>query len=279
MCIRDRLIILIIISAVEKLISGLESVYDVLTSLEKLGGVVDKELEPMDGERPFKENEKFTNDLEDVTYEVPGRNTPIINNISLKMSKKCSMVIRGENGSGKSTLLRLMAGIVEPTHGNIYINNTDLRGINLNYYRSHIGQSLTEESPFEGTLRDNITFGDPEISDEQIYWALEKVGLNSFLKKLPSGLKTVLFPEGKQLSYTVSKKIVLARSIVREPQLLILKDPLDQFDDNEAQRIMDFLTDDNCGWSLIVVSQNPSWVTKCTRLITLDQGKLIEDKK
>ncbi|MEP5131343.1 ATP-binding cassette domain-containing protein, partial [Nonlabens ulvanivorans] len=261
-----------------KLITGLESVYDVLTSLEKLGNVVDKELEPMDGEKPFKDDHNFSVDLEHVTYEVEDRSLPIINDVSLKITQSCNIALRGSNGSGKATLLRLITGIIEPTHGNIYVNNTDLRGVNLNYYRSHIGQSLTEESPFEGTLRENITFGDPEITDDQVYWALSKVGLNSFLKKLPLGLKTMLFPEGKQLSYTVSKKIVLARSIVRKPKMLILKDPLDQFDDAEADRIMEFLTDKSNGWSLVVVSQNPAWITKCSRVVTLDQGKLIEDK-
>lgn len=273
-----ELIILIIIGAVEKLITGLESFYDVLTSLEKLGNVVDKELEPLDGERPFMESENFTVDLEHVTYEVPDRSLPIIHDVSLNISKTCTIVLRGRNGSGKATLLRLIAGIIQPTRGNIYINNTDLRGVYLNYYRSHLGQSLTEESPFEGTLRDNITFGDASITDEEIYWALEKVGLNKFLKKLPSGLKTMIYPEGKQLSYTVSKKIVLARSVVRKPKMLILKDPLDQFDSEEANRIMDFLTDKSNGWSLLVVSQNPEWTTRCSRTITLEDGKLTEDK-
>ena len=111
-----------------------------------------------------------------------------------------------------------------------------------------------------------------------IYWALDKVGLNKFLKKLPSGLKTIIYPEGKQLSYTVSKKIVLARSIVRKPKMLILKDPLDQFDPEEAHRIMDFLTDKSNGWSLVVVSQNPEWTSRCSRIITLEDGKLTEDK-
>ncbi|MGJ8684551.1 MAG: peptidase domain-containing ABC transporter [Nonlabens sp.] len=273
-----ELIILIIIAAVEKLITGLESVYDVLTSLEKLGNVVDKELEPLDGEKPFKENENYKVDLEHVSYEVPGRTLPIIDNVSLSISSTCTIALRGANGSGKATLLRLIAGIVEPTNGNIYINNTDLRGVNLNYYRSHLGQSLTEETPFEGTLRENITFGNTEVTDEDVYWALEKVGLNEFLKKLPLGLKTVLFPEGKQLSYTVSKKIVLARSIVRKPKMLLLKDPLDQFDELESVRIMDFLTDKSNGWSLLVVSQNQDWLSKCSRVITLDHGKLIENK-
>ena len=198
--------------------------------------------------------------------------------LSLKISETCTILINGANGSGKATLLRLIAGIIEPSNGSIYINNSDLRGLDLNYYRSNLGQSLTEETPFEGTLRDNITFGDDSLEDSRIYWALEKVGLNPFLKKLPHGLETIVFPEGKQLSYTVSKKIILARSIVRNPKILILKDPLDQFDQDEAKRIMDFLTDPSNGWSLVVVSQNMEWRKRCGRLVTLHNGKLILDQ-
>ncbi|WP_124979812.1 peptidase domain-containing ABC transporter [Nonlabens xiamenensis] len=273
-----ELIILIIIGAVEKVISGLEAFYDMLTSLEKLGQVVDKELEPQSGEHPFQRDENFSVELDQVSFSVPNRTQPILDNISLRISETCSILVNGSNGSGKATLLRLIAGIIEPTRGNIYINNSDLRGLDLNYYRANLGQSLTEESPFEGTLRDNITFGDPEVDDERIYWALEKVGLNNFLKRLPNGLETIIFPEGKQLSYTVGKKIVLARSIVRYPKMLILKDPLDQFDESESVRIMDFLTDPVNGWSLVVVSQNDAWKERCGRLVTLENGKIIIDQ-
>jgi ABC-type bacteriocin/lantibiotic exporter with double-glycine peptidase domain len=273
-----ELIILIIIGAVEKLITGLESFYDVFTSLEKLGNVVDKDLEPMDGEKPFQKGSNFKIELSDITYHVPERSQPVIDGISLQIEENCIMLLQGDNGSGKATLLRMIAGIIQPTGGNIYINNTDLRGVHLNYYRSHLGQSLSEESPFEGTLRENITFGDSDITDEQVYWALEKVGLTSFLKKLSHGLQTTIFPEGKQLSYTVSKKIVLARSIVRKPKLLILKEPLDQFKEEEALRIMKFLTDKSNGWSIIVASQDNRWITECDRVITLEKGKIVSAK-
>jgi ABC-type bacteriocin/lantibiotic exporter with double-glycine peptidase domain len=274
----SELIILIIIGAVEKIISGLESFYDMLTALEKLGEVIDKDLEPQKGEKPFGLGEKFVVEIDRVSYEVPARTQPILDDISLKISGTCSILINGGNGSGKSTLLRLIAGIIDPTKGSIYVNNSNLKGVDLNYYRANIGQSLTEESPFEGTLRNNITFGDKDITDERIYWALKKVGLESFLKKLPNGLETIIFPEGIGLSYTAGKKIVLARAIVRSPKILILKDPLDQFDEDEANEIMDFLTNPDNGWSLVVVSQNPEWRKRCNRLVTLHDGKLILDQ-
>ncbi len=273
-----ELIILIIIGAVEKIISGLESFYDMLTSLEKLGEVVDKELELSTGAKPFRDNENFRVELENVSYTVPNRTSPILKDISLKITEHCTILLNGPNGSGKSSLLRLIAGINEPTSGNVYLNDTDLRGVNLNYYRSNIGQSMTEETPFEGSLRNNITFGDKNITDERIYWALEKVGLLTYLKQLPQGLETMIFPEGKQISYTVGKKIVLARSIIRNPKMLILKNPLDQFEPEESDRIMKFLTDPANGWSLIVVSQNIKWLDRCGRVVTLDNGRIITDK-
>ncbi|MEM8999372.1 MAG: ATP-binding cassette domain-containing protein [Bacteroidota bacterium] len=272
-----EIIILLVISSVEKLILGLETFYDLLTSLEKLGQVVDKELEPQEGEMPFKENEGFTVELHEVSYKVPDRDKKIIDNMSLTISPSCTILLQGPSGSGKSTLLRLIAGILEPDKGDIFINNVSLSGLNLNYYRSHLGQSLSEESPFEGSILNNITFGDESIPREDVYWALEKTQLTQFVKEQPQGLNTILYPEGRQIPYTVSKKIVLARSIVRRPKLLILKDPLDQFGELEANQIMDFLVDSSNGWALIIVSENPKWIQKCGRIITIDKGRLINE--
>lgn len=272
-----EIIILLVIGSVEKLILGLETFYDLLTSLEKLGQVVDRELEPQGGERPFKEDDNFTLELHDVVYSVPDRDKVIIDNVNLTITPSCLIMLNGSSGSGKTTLLRIMAGILEPDSGGVYINGVSLKGINLNYYRSHLGQSLTEESPFEGTLLNNITFGDTTIPQEDIYWALEKTGLTDFVKEQPEGMKTMIYPEGRQIPYTVSKKIVLARSIVRKPKLLILKDPLDQLHASEALHIMDFLTDPANGWALVVVSDNEEWKSRCTRIITMEAGKIINE--
>ncbi|MEM0931185.1 MAG: ATP-binding cassette domain-containing protein [Bacteroidota bacterium] len=274
-----EIIILLVISSVEKLILGLETFYDLLTSLEKLGQVVDKELEPQEGERPFAQDSGFTVELQDVSYHVPDRDKKIIDEVSLTITPSCTILLQGESGSGKTTLLRLIAGILEPDQGKIFVNNVALQGVNLNYYRSHLGQSLSEESPFEGTILDNITFGGEEISKADVYWALEKTGLTQFVKEQPQGLNTVLYPEGRQIPYTISKKIVLARSVVRRPKLLILKDPLDQFGELEAERIMDFLTDSENGWALVIVSENPKWTERCGRIITMENGKIINEKK
>lgn len=274
-----EIIILLVISSVEKLILGLETFYDLLTSLEKMGQVVDKELEPQEGEKPFIENQPFTIELSDVSYSVPQPKRLIISNLDLTITPNCTILLRGKSGSGKNTLLRIIAGILEPDSGGVYVNGVSLKGMNLNYYRSHLGQSLPEESPFEGTILHNITFGDKNTTNEQVYWALDKVGLTEFVKKQPDGLNTVLYPEGKQIPYTISKKIVLARSIVRKPKLLILKDPLDQFNTEEADRILNFLSDSSNGWALLVVSESDKWIKKCSRIITMDKGRIVNEIK
>ncbi len=273
-----EIIILLVISSVEKLILGLETFYDLLTSLEKLGQVVDKDLEPQKGEMPFKEGEGFTVQLDKVSYKVPDRDKRIIKDVSLKITPECTILLQGNSGSGKSSLLRLVAGIIEPSGGAIYVNDVSLRSLNLNHYRAHLGKSLTEESPFEGSILENITFGDPKITEEDVYWALDKAGLKSFVKEQPYGLKTMLYPEGMQIPYVVSKKIVLARSIVKKPRMLILKDPLDHFDPIEAKEIMTFLTDRSNPWALVVVSQNLEWSKYCDRIITMEEGKIIDEK-
>jgi ABC-type bacteriocin/lantibiotic exporter with double-glycine peptidase domain len=261
---------------VEKLIRGLEAFYDLLTSLEKLGQVVDKELEDQDNEKPFTEDTDLTVELEHVAFGARGRET-ILDDISLKIMPRSNTLIVGANGSGKSTLLRVIAGLIEPTQGNIYINDISLKGINANHYRSFLGQSLTEDSPFEGTILENITFGDTDISQKDLHWALEKTGLLAFVKSQSKGLNTMLYPEGLQIPHTVGKKIVLARSIVRKPKILILKDPLHWFDEVEAMVIIKFLTDKSNPWALVVVSQDQKWLGHCDRILTMENGNIVSE--
>jgi ABC-type bacteriocin/lantibiotic exporter with double-glycine peptidase domain len=269
-----EIIILLVISSVEKLILGLESFYDILTSLEKIGQFVDKELESQTGDAPiFKD--KFLIELSELTYGVSNRDKNILENINLKIPSQTSLLIRGESGSGKSSLLRIISGVLKPTKGNIFLDDFSLKNLHINKYRSNIGLSLSEETPFEGTLRENITFGDSSITDEDVFWALEKVGLSEFVKQSSKGLNTIIKPEGKQLSYTKAKKIILARAIVMKPKILILEDPLDQFEIEEAKQIINFLTDKNRPWTLIVSSMNNRWLDKCTNTITLKEGKTV----
>lgn len=269
-----EIIILMVIASVEKLILRLETFYDVLTSLEKMGQIVDMEIESQDGIKPDFKNE-FTVELDRASYRVPDREDAILSNISLKIKSKSRVLIKGDSGAGKSSLLRLIAGVINPSKGYIYVGKFMLSNVNLNYYRAHLGLSLSDESPFEGTVRENITFGDTNISEEELMQAIENVGLDNFIKKSPMGLNTILYPEGKQISFTVSKKIILARAIVKRPKLLILEDPLEQLEKSEVNRIIKFLVQPSNPWALIVVSKSNNWAESCTQVITLKNGEII----
>ncbi len=266
-----EIIILLVIASVEKLVIGLESVYDMLTSIEKLGLLIDKELELQDGEK-INFDKGIELELDKVSYKVSNRDTAILTNVSLSLNSESRLLIKGENGSGKSVLLRLISGIVEPTSGSLYINNLSVQGIHLNHYRSHLGVSLSEEIPFEATIKENITFGNDNVSDDRIYEVLEKLGLSQFIKEQPKGLHTMLHPEGKQMSQTTAKKIVLARAIVKQPKVLILENPLEQFNNEDATRIINYFTDHKNPWALIVVSNNKKWEENCNQTVELDNG-------
>ncbi|MFP2994614.1 ABC transporter ATP-binding protein [Spongiivirga sp. MCCC 1A20706] len=260
-----EIIILLVIASVEKLISGLETFYDVLTSLEKIGQVVDKEIEAQEGIDPFAGNQSLKIELDAVEYKTPNGKI-ILEDINLSIKENDRLLLDGAAGSGKTTLLKLLSGLIEPTLGTIYVNDSSLKGVFPNRYRNKVGQLLPEQQPFEGTILENITFGDPSIPLERVNEVLNNLGLLPFIKQQENGLQSMLYPEGQQIPFTVSKRIVLARAIVHQPQLLLLKDPLEHFEASEAERIINYLIDDKQPWALVVSSRNDLWkkVTKNT---------------
>lgn len=269
-----EIIIVLIINSVEKLILGLENFYDLLTALEKVGQVVDKKLEDQELSKPFDNADNLNLELRNVSYVDKADEVTILDKVSLEINPSEHVLINGPNGAGKSTLLKIIAGILEPTSGEFFINNKSVKGIQLNHYRALLGQSFPEETPFEGTILDNITFGDKTVPQENIDWAIEKMGLSDFVKDQPKGLDTLIKPEGQRLSKTIADKIVMARSIVRKPKVLILKEPLTKFSAEEKERIVNFLFDKSNSWAIIVASKDEAWRNCCERTLWLDGGKL-----
>ena len=272
-----EIIILLIINSVEKLILGLESFYDVLTSIEKLGQVADKPIESQQGTN-INNNKPFTIEIQDVSYNIKTEDKPILKNISFDIKPNDRILIQGSSNSGKSSLIKLISGLIEPTSGHIFVNDLSLKSLFINDYRANLGLSLNGETPFEGTIRENVTFGDTSISDDEIYETFKVVGLTEFLKQQPKGLNTNLKPEGKLIGYTVAKKLVLARAIIKKPKLLILEDPLDQFEKDEAKKIINFITSPSQPWSLIIISRNENWKEKCNKQISLQKGSITNFK-
>lgn len=274
-----EIIILLVINSVEKIILGLETLYDVLTAVEKIGLVTDLTMEEDTNYEANKCFHAITLTTESLSIQFPGSAKKILDNINLKIDQGERVFIEGINGSGKTTLIRILSGLLQSSEGAFYINDDTFRKINLKQYRSQIGNIIHSETPFEGSILDNIIFNNPDCSDEDLKWALDGVQLTPYIKSLPKGLETQIFPEGQQLSSSNAQKILLARSIINKPKVLFYEDPTDAMDEKVANEIIDFITSDINKWTIIVSSKNPYWKTKCNRFLTMEKGQIISDIK
>jgi ABC-type bacteriocin/lantibiotic exporter with double-glycine peptidase domain len=275
----SEIIILLLINSVEKIIIGLETFYDVLTAVEKIGQITDLDLEAESKTDILNCFMSITLETNNLKFKFPDSKDNILKNLTLKIEQGEKIVLEGENTSGKTTLIRLLSGLIQPTSGSFFINDETFRKIDLQHYRAHTGSIIKGETPFEGTILENITFNDSAVSQEDLKWALDGVQLTSFIKTLPKGLDTLLFPEGRQLSSSNAQKILLARSIIHKPKILFYEDPTDSMDKKVANEVIDFITSDQNNWTIIISSKNLYWETKCTRKIMMQNGQVLLDTK
>jgi ABC-type bacteriocin/lantibiotic exporter with double-glycine peptidase domain len=275
----SEIIILLLINSVEKIIIGLETFYDVLTAVEKIGQITDLDLEAESKTDILNCFMSITLETNNLKFKFPDSKDNILKNLTLKIEQGEKIVLEGENTSGKTTLIRLLSGLIQPTSGSFFINDETFRKIDLQHYRAHTGSIIKGETPFEGTILENITFNDSAVSQEDLKWALDGVQLTSFIKTLPKGLNTLLFPEGRQLSSSNAQKILLARSIIHKPKILFYEDPTDSMDKKVANEVIDFITSDQNNWTIIISSKNLYWETKCTRKIMMQNGQVLLDTK
>jgi ABC-type bacteriocin/lantibiotic exporter with double-glycine peptidase domain len=269
-----EIIILLVLSSVEKLILSLKTIYDVLTALEKMGLLTDMELESTAGEKISETdpNDGIELELRDVHFTYPGSNRDILNGLNLKIASGEHMAVSGPNGSGKSTLLHLMAGLFDPVSGSITYNGLPIGNLNYNDLRSVIGAYFSQDLLFDGTLLENITMGREKATFQNVRWAVEMIGLEPFVQGLPHGYDTWIDPEGSKLPRSIVRKILLARSIADKPRLLLLEDPFEHLEVHETNRIIDFLTQPENPWTLVTATSNPYFLSCCSRVEIMDKG-------
>jgi len=274
-----EIIILLVINSVEKIIIGLETLYDVLTAVEKIGQITDLEIEESSTSNADFCYTNIQLVTENMSYKFPDSTDFVLEKINLTIEQSEKIYLDGINGSGKTTLIRILSGLLQPSSGSFYINDDTYRKIDLNHFRSQISTIMNGETPFEGTIRENITFNNPLITQEDIKWAIDSVKLGDFIKSLPKGLDTKISPEGKQLSSSNGQKMLIARSIISKPKILFYEDVLDKMDAEAANEIIDFITSDKNKWTLLVTSKNDNWKAKCNRVLNMSEGKIINDTK
>jgi ABC-type bacteriocin/lantibiotic exporter with double-glycine peptidase domain len=270
-----EIVILLVINSVEKIVIGLETFYDVLTAVEKIGQISDFEMEETESKEDGIEFTNITLETENLRFKFEDSVDYVLNHVNLKINPSEKIYLEGGNASGKTTLMRLLSGLLQPTSGSFFINDDTYRKIDLTHYRKQIGTIIDGETPFEGTILENITFNNTKVSQENLKWAIESVQLGSFIKSLPDGLQTKIYPEGRQLSSSNAQKILLARSIVNKPKILFYEDPLDKMDEEVAKQMIDFLTSDKNDWTLVVSSKNEYWKKKCSRIIKMKEGQIV----
>ncbi|MFT6747610.1 MAG: ABC-type bacteriocin/lantibiotic exporter with double-glycine peptidase domain [Glaciecola sp.] len=271
-----EIVILLIVNSVEKVILSFETIYDVLTSLEKVGQVTDLSLEKEGGIKLEASEEGIKLEICNVSFNYPQEQKLALKKINLKIESKERVLITGRNDSGKSTLLYLVSGLLSPTSGSISIEDIPINNFDFDHLRGHIGGYLRDENLFEGSLLENITLGREKATIQNIKWAIESVGLSGLIKRLPEGYNARILPLGKQFSKSTVAKILIARAIVDKPRLLLLENSFSVFSPEDRNDLLTFLFDRKHPWTVLMSSSQPVEMTNLIdRTIVLVNGEII----
>jgi len=269
-----EVIIVLVINSVEKLILSLETVYDTLVAVEKLGQVMDMEMEHHSPSEKVvtagPDGLKYT--MEDVVFHPRNVREPILKGVNLTIEAGKKVVVTGKSGSGKSTLLALFSGLYEEYEGTVSVNDLSFEYINLEKYRGLVGGSLELQEIFHGSIRENILLG-RDFEEGQLTFILNMVGLKEYLYRLPLGMDAILQPEGKGLPKSLAQKILLARGLVGKPQGLILENVLQYVEPEVKNRVIDYLFKGN--WTLLMIAYDEESLRRADEVIVMDEGRIV----
>ena len=270
-----EIIIILIIASVEKIIKTIESIYDVLTALEKIGFVFDKPIDQYDGVTLKESDDSFSVSAENLSYRYENAATNNLENINFEIPTNTSTVISGPPSSGKSTILKLISGILEPADGIIKYNGYPLKSLDFDKLKHDIGFCISNSEIFHGTILENISMNRDNATPEYVNRAINLTGLSPYLSRMPLGFKTVIDPEGKMIPSNVQNRILLARALATNPRLLILEDPLDHVNHEEKANLIKSITAKENRWRIIVASVDDIWKEYIPSSIEINNGQII----
>ncbi|MDB4285777.1 ABC transporter ATP-binding protein/permease [bacterium] len=263
-----EIIIILIINSVEKVIRIIETIYDVLTGLEKIGYFTDLELDVQHGTATIDDEHAISIKATEMQFGFPDYKHNIIDNLSFEVPADGKVLLTGKSGSGKTLLLRLIAGIHELEEGELLINGIPFVNYERDNLYSKFGMAFPTNELFEGTFKENITLG-RDISDNEVSEVTHLLKLSDYLAHQPQGLGTIVDSGGKRLPRSIIQKVLIARIIVGKPRLLLMEDPLQFVEEEEKKRIIDYIMDEERNWTVMVVSDYYYWETKCTQVLNL----------
>jgi ABC-type bacteriocin/lantibiotic exporter with double-glycine peptidase domain len=265
-----EIIILTIMNAVEKLIISLETVYDLLTSVEKINKITEK---PIDEEGSYEFIKKQGIQIEAKNLSFGFEKTPILKNINFLIKPGQKVAITGDGDSGKTVLLRMLTGVFQDFEGDLSFDNVPINNYNLNTLRNHIGIYMQKQDIFSASLWENITLGNKEVKEQDVLDTFKIVGLDNFYKSLNKGFDTHLEPTGKQLSSSSVQKLLIARSLLNQPALLLLDEPMKLIAADDKQYLKNYLFGLK-DVTIIFTTNDPALIAKCDMVIHLDKGQI-----
>ncbi|OFZ54657.1 MAG: ABC transporter ATP-binding protein/permease, partial [Bacteroidetes bacterium RIFCSPHIGHO2_02_FULL_44_7] len=274
-----EIIILLVIASVEKLVLSFETIYDMLTALEKIGQVTDLELEGSEGLSIPSSEEGMQVSLQNVSFSYEGEKRNIVRDISFEIQAGERLWISGQSDSGKSTLLYLIGGLYRIDQGSIALDGIPLGNYHPQLLRKEIGGYLRDEQLFDGTFMENITLGREGISFEDIRKTVASMGLDDIVRSLSNGYDTQIERQGRQFSKSTIARVLLARAIVNRPRLLLLENSFSVFSAQDRKQILEFLLSEEHAWTVVLTSsQNQEIDHLIDRKIVLENGTIKSHK-
>ena len=217
--------------------------------------------------------------FEDVTFRYFGGGEPVLRNVSFTAEPGQTIALLGATGSGKTTIINLLPRFYDPSEGRITIDGHDLRDVKLESLRSKIGIVLQETTLFSGTIRENIAFGKPDASQEEIEAAAKAAQAHDFILSFPDKYDTHVGERGTTLSGGQKQRVAIARALLLNPRILILDDSTSSVDLNteaQLQKALDVLMK---GRTSFVIAQRISTVMNADKILVLEKGEIVAEGK
>ena len=216
--------------------------------------------------------------LEDVHFQYPQRlDVPVLSGINFSIGRNQTLAVVGGSGAGKSTLASLLLRYYEPQSGAVFFDDTNIREIDLEYLRAHIAIVPQEVMLFADTIQENIRFGRPEASTQEIEDAAKAANALEFIQSFPEGMNTQVGDRGIQLSGGQKQRIAIARAILKNPAILILDEATSALDSESEKLVQDALDRLMTNRTAIVIAHRLSTIRKADKIIVLQDGKIMEE--
>ncbi len=265
-----EIIILTILNAVEKLIVSLETVYDVLTSVEKINKITEKPIET-EGSYEFEAKKGIAIEAKSLSFGFD--EIKVLHNLDFSIQSGQRVAIMGDGDSGKTVLLRILTGAFQDFDGSLTFNQVPINNYKLDSLRSHIGIYLQKQDIFSATLWENLTLGNPNIKEEEVLSVFKIVGLQDFFGSLKYGFDTEMEPTGKKLSSSVVQKILITRALLNAPEMLLLDEPLKLIAEDQKQTLQNYLFGLK-DVTMIITTKDQEIARKCDLVIHLEKGSI-----